>query len=134
MLRAEDQDLLLRSYGDSRFACLPDVLLGYRQNTLPMKSVLAGRRSLAQSVIRDALRRRLYWRIPLAIAGQAAKGLIEWGIVSLKLERRLLRHRALPISDEALMRTWRLIWERVMTDTVGDGGVAQEGTGEGADL
>jgi len=28
--RAEDQDLLLRSYAFSRFACLPEVLLGYR--------------------------------------------------------------------------------------------------------
>jgi glycosyltransferase involved in cell wall biosynthesis len=109
--RAEDQDLLLRSYDASRFACLPDVLFGYRQNELPMKSILAGRHSLVRSVIREALRKRQYGRIPLAIASQAAKGVVEWGICSLHLERRLLRHRALPMSDGALVRKWQDIWK-----------------------
>lgn len=127
-LRAEDQDMLLRSCDVSRFACLPDVLFGYRQNSLPIKSVLAGRRSLTRSVIRDALLRRRYWQIPLAIAGQAVKGLAEWGLCSLNLEKYVLNHRALPISDEALALTWRRVWERVVTDTVGDGTVARERT------
>lgn len=130
-LRAEDQDILLRSYEESRFACLPDVLFGYRQNELPLKSVLAGRRSLARSVIREALRKRRYGRIPLAVAGQAAKWLAEWGICSLKLERHLLRHRALPVSDEALSRKWRCVWSSVTTDTVGDKAVAPARAGEG---
>lgn len=110
-LRAEDQDLLLRSCPESRFACLPEVLFGYRQNDLPLRSVLAGRRSLARAVVREALRRRRYTWIPLAVAGQAAKGLVEGVICSLKLERRLLRHRALPVSDAALTGKWRRIWE-----------------------
>lgn len=111
-LRAEDQDLLLRSCEHSRFACLPHVLFGYRQNDLPMKSVLAGRRSLVRSVVRDALRKQQYGRIPLTVAEQATKGLVEWSICALKLERRLLRHRARPVSDEALEQTWRKVWEQ----------------------
>lgn len=110
-LRAEDQDLLLRSCEDSRFACLPEVLLGYRQNSLPMKSVLAGRQSLTRSVIRDALRRRRYVLIPLVVAEQSLKGLIEWGICSLNLERRLLRHRAQPISGKELSLKWDEAWD-----------------------
>jgi glycosyltransferase involved in cell wall biosynthesis len=112
VLRAEDQDLLLRSWEESRFACLSEVLFGYRQNRLPMKSVLAGRHSLIRSVIRYALRRRRYGWIPLVIAGQAAKGLAEWGICILKLERHLLRHRALPVFDEALAKKWHGIWKQ----------------------
>ena len=109
--RAEDQDLLLRSFEESQFACLPDVFFGYRQNDLPMKSVTAGRRSLARAVVREALCRRRYGWIPMAVAGQVSKGLVEWGICSLTLERRLLRHRALPLSDVALIQRWREIWE-----------------------
>lgn len=110
--RAEDQDILLRSCNASRFACLPEVLFGYRQNDLPMKSVLAGRRSLARSVIREAMHRHHYRWIPLTVAGQAAKALAEWGICSLKLEKRFLKHRARPVSDDALAQKWRSIWEQ----------------------
>ena len=47
VVRAEDQDLLLRSYRTSCFACLPEVLLGYRQPGLPLRKVLTARKSLA---------------------------------------------------------------------------------------
>lgn len=47
IVRAEDQDLLLRSYSSSRFACLPEVLLGYRQTRLSLRRVLTARKQLA---------------------------------------------------------------------------------------
>jgi hypothetical protein len=40
--RAEDQDLLLRRHKHSRFANLPDVLLGYRQERLRASHILYG--------------------------------------------------------------------------------------------
>lgn len=43
--RAEDQELLLRSYLDSRYACLPSVLLAYRLRPYSLRRVLAARRS-----------------------------------------------------------------------------------------
>lgn len=49
VVRAEDQDLLLRSFRTSRFACLPEVLLGYRQPGLPLGKVLTARKNLARS-------------------------------------------------------------------------------------
>jgi len=36
-LGAEDQDLLLRSFSASRFAAIPEPLLGYRQNVLSLR-------------------------------------------------------------------------------------------------
>lgn len=44
--RAEDQELLLRSYTESRFACLEDVLLGYRQGRFDLRRTWLARRSL----------------------------------------------------------------------------------------
>jgi glycosyltransferase involved in cell wall biosynthesis len=49
VVRAEDQDLLLRSFRTSRFACLPEVLLGYRQPGLPLGKVLTARTNLARA-------------------------------------------------------------------------------------
>ena len=51
--RAEDQYLLLRSYTDSRFACLPKVLFAYRlRSTVSLKINMAARKSLLMSQIR----------------------------------------------------------------------------------
>lgn len=44
--RAEDQDLLLRSYKESRFACIPEVLLAYRLRSFSFQRTWLARRSL----------------------------------------------------------------------------------------
>jgi glycosyltransferase involved in cell wall biosynthesis len=50
--RAEDQELLLRASADSRYACLSDVLLGYRQGPFQLRRTLVARRSLLAAQIR----------------------------------------------------------------------------------
>jgi len=49
---AEDQNLLLRSYNSSRFACLDEVLLACRQNSTPIKKMLRTRRIFASAYMR----------------------------------------------------------------------------------
>lgn len=44
--RAEDQELLLRACKDSRYACLEDVLLGYRQGAFQLGRTFIARRAL----------------------------------------------------------------------------------------
>ncbi len=46
VLRAEDQELLLRAAPTSRYACLEKVLLGYRQHQFVLSKVLLARRQL----------------------------------------------------------------------------------------
>jgi glycosyltransferase involved in cell wall biosynthesis len=46
VLRAEDQELLLRAAPASRYACLDKVLLGYRQHPFALHKVLLARRQL----------------------------------------------------------------------------------------
>jgi glycosyltransferase involved in cell wall biosynthesis len=50
--RAEDQELLLRTYNVSKFHCLPDVLLAYRQGPFNLKRTLLARKSLLAIHIR----------------------------------------------------------------------------------
>lgn len=70
--RAEDQELLLRASPASRYACLGDVLLGYRQGPFRLRRTLVARRSLLASQIR-LFAERGQWRhamkaVPLSIA------------------------------------------------------------------
>ncbi len=50
--RAEDQELLLRTYPDSQFHCLDEVLLAYRQGGFNLSKTLIARISLANIQIR----------------------------------------------------------------------------------
>jgi glycosyltransferase involved in cell wall biosynthesis len=50
--RAEDQELLLRASPDSRYACLGDVLLGYRQGPFQLRRTLVARCSLLVAQLR----------------------------------------------------------------------------------
>lgn len=64
--RAEDQDLLLRSVPESRYACLPDVLLAYRQGDFDFRKTWLARKSLLNARIEIFAARGQYLNIVLA--------------------------------------------------------------------
>lgn len=77
--RAEDQELLLRALRDSRFACLPEVLLAYRLGPFSALRTLTGRTSLLQAQTHHFLRRGefVFWVKALALYG--IKSLVDLG-------------------------------------------------------
>lgn len=109
-VRCEDQDLLLRSYENSRFAALSDIVVGYREEELSLEKILLGRRSYVRSAIREALHRRKYLMGVGAVVEHTVKMLTECVAIGTGLDYRILRHRALPVSD-ATKRRWMEIWE-----------------------
>lgn len=66
--RAEDQELLLRASETSRFACLPEVLLGYRQGRFTLGRTLLARRSLLAAQLRYFAKRRRWLGALKAVA------------------------------------------------------------------
>lgn len=60
-VRAEDQELLLRAYPDSRFAVVDEVLLGYRMGPTSLPKTLSARRNLLVAQI-DRFAQRRQWR------------------------------------------------------------------------
>ncbi len=52
-MRAQDQDLLLRSHRESRFANLPDILAGYREERIALGKSLRTRFHLAAAFLRE---------------------------------------------------------------------------------
>jgi glycosyltransferase involved in cell wall biosynthesis len=109
---SEDVDLLLRAYRTSTYANVPEVLLGYREETvLPLKKLLGGRRFLARYLFKELI----HLRRPL----QALRGLAETGVkagveilaAGTGLSHRWLVHRVDPISAGE-----RAEWERLWRD------------------
>jgi glycosyltransferase involved in cell wall biosynthesis len=75
--RAEDQELLLRSYTSSRFACLDEVLLGYRQGAFDLGKTLKARGHLLVAQQHYFLRHR-HWKLAaLTLASTVVKVFID---------------------------------------------------------
>ncbi|HEY4372662.1 MAG TPA: glycosyltransferase [Burkholderiales bacterium] len=113
--KAEDFDLLLRSYRYSRFACLPDILLGYRQDSRTLKKLLGGRRYTARAII-DAAREQGAWLAgAAALAGQGAKAVADVLAVPLGLDARLRGEAAAAVTP-AEQQAWHAVWRAVTAE------------------
>ncbi len=110
-LRAEDQDLLLRTYRYSHFATLPDILLGYRQESVSLPRTLRGRYTFGRALFRQMIEGG-DWQLIRGLIEQPLKGLIDTFAVVTGLNYRLLRHRAMPI-DEKARAEWEGVWTTI---------------------
>jgi glycosyltransferase involved in cell wall biosynthesis len=107
--KTQDQELLLRTYDNSKFACVPEILLGYRKSNLSLRNIFIGRYLYSRMLIKKAFsRNRMYFA--LGIVEQALKlGIEAFAIVS-GMNYKILKHRALPVSD-ADLKKWEAVWE-----------------------
>ena len=116
--KAQDRDLLLRAYRRSRFACLPDILLGYRQERLSLKKIVATRQYVSQALLEQAWRGRDF-----VLLRGAAEQMVKTGVdafaVASGLGYRLLRHRALPVDAQELLR-WEAVWDACRRENAAD--------------
>ena len=110
----QDQELLLRAYSASRFACLTEVLLGYREESLSVRKILRGRRNFCGVLIRTFVPQGKYRWASRGILGQAVKGIVDLFAVAFGLDYHVLRHRAESPTDEMLVR-WDAVWAQVQT-------------------
>lgn len=108
----EDQDLLIRTYHNSQFATVPQVVLGYREDKLSLSYRLSQRWGVCKSIVRNQCRQRRYANVALCLVTEAAKGAAEVLAIKTGLNYRILRRRAPAIhSNEA--REWCSVWEAV---------------------
>lgn len=104
--RAEDQELLLRACMDSRYACLEEVLLAYRQGSFILGKTLLARRSLLAAQLGLFLQRRQWLNAMKAVISGAAKVLVDL-MAALPGGERLFFWRmngAAPVSAIAMLR------------------------------
>ena len=107
-IRCEDHDLLLRSYRFSRFAIIPEILLGYREERINLKKTFTGRRYVMRILFRDYRREQL-GLVLRGVLHETFMSFADFIAVISGLNYRMLRHRALPILDSE-RREWKCVW------------------------
>jgi glycosyltransferase involved in cell wall biosynthesis len=109
-LRCEDQELLYRSHHTSVFANIDKPLLGYREEKLILRNLLAGRlnwtRTIGGRLWRDGHRRHALQ----VTVGQSARASVDAISIGTGLGHRLLPQRAGRMSLRE-MKEWRGVWE-----------------------
>lgn len=73
LARAQDQELLLRAYPDSRFAVVDEILLGYRMEPIALRKILSARRYLLTAQIGRFAQRRQWRNLLLAALATGLK-------------------------------------------------------------
>ncbi len=107
--KAQDQDLLLRSYSESRFAALREPLVGYRQDALSIRKSLLGRYYFSRAILRVARRDGVLARGAMAVSMQIAKLAFDAFAILSGRARTLLKHRASPF-NATQEQAWRQTW------------------------
>jgi glycosyltransferase involved in cell wall biosynthesis len=115
VLKSQDQDILLRTYRHSRFACLPEPLLGYREEKLSLGKNLITRYYLARALLRNA-RSKGNYALTLGVPEQALKALVDIIAVGTGLNYTLLRHRV-PAAPAADVQRWQQVWAACQAET-----------------
>ena len=73
LVRAQDQELLLRAYPDSRYAVLDEILLGYRTGPISLRKTLSARRCLLAAQMGLFAQRRQWRNLLLAMLATGLK-------------------------------------------------------------
>jgi glycosyltransferase involved in cell wall biosynthesis len=103
-----DQDLLLRTHSESRFECLPEILLGYREERISARKNLRYRYWFSKALLCEAWRRRSAGYLA-GIPEQLLKAAVDMVAIGTGLNYKLLRHRAYPARPPEL-REWETVW------------------------
>lgn len=106
--KAQDQELLLRTYKNSCFACIPDILLGYRKGSLSLKNILNGRYHFSIVLLQKAILDKHYL-LAFGVLEQALKAFVDIFAITTGLNYRILWHRAIPV-EKAELNRWRAVW------------------------
>ncbi|HIJ39809.1 MAG TPA: glycosyltransferase family 2 protein [Deltaproteobacteria bacterium] len=108
MNKSQDQELLLRTYRSSCFACLPHILLGYQKNSLSLVNILKSRYYSSRALlIRSVLDKN--YVLAAGVLNNIIKALVETFAIAAGLDYRILRHRSIPVDPLEIPR-WRQVW------------------------
>jgi len=107
-IRCEDRDLLFRAHAGSRFANVPEIVLGYRQGSIDLRKRLRSRWMWCRYA-RRYLNRAGRLRVG---AVEALKGCRDVLAVAAHADAAWLRLRYATLSDAELME-WRRVWDSV---------------------
>ena len=99
--------------GHARYANVPEILLGYREEQLRLSKILEARRYVAKSFFSVFFHRRQPFSAVLSVVLQALKGMVDVIAISSGLKYHLLRHRAWPTTQAERLQ-WEDVWRELI--------------------
>lgn len=111
MLKAQDQELLLRAYHLSKFACIPQYLHGYRVEDVSLRKILIGRLLFMGALCRVGKKGKM-WSLYYGIFEQMAKMFIDIFAILSSLKYKIMSHRAMPVNRTVCIQ-WKYLWNRI---------------------
>ncbi len=115
---AEDQQLLLRTYRASRFACLVEPLLAYREGVRPLKKMLRARWIFAYAYMRQFATERCYGLVIKVAVVSLLK--VAADILNLVFGVASMRNILYPLSASE-QSTWQTVWHGFEVEAAGTG-------------
>jgi glycosyltransferase involved in cell wall biosynthesis len=107
--KVEDQELLFRARHTARFACLPELLLGYREDHLRLNRMLASRLQYAKMLVGSAAAHPGLAFVARGVVSQTVRAAADVLACTTHLDYILLRQRARPVTAGQVER-WHTIW------------------------
>jgi glycosyltransferase involved in cell wall biosynthesis len=109
-LTTQDRELLTRTQHHSRFAAIPDILVGVREPTISLKKIIPTRWSFVGVTLRYGIQHRKVFLAAVNASAEVAKLLLDMFAVGTGLNYRILKHRATPTLDPAIAAEWQSVW------------------------
>ncbi|MBA4389471.1 MAG: glycosyltransferase family 2 protein [Syntrophus sp. (in: bacteria)] len=107
-IHADDQELLLRTYPESRFACLEEVLLAYRKEHFRLSKIWRARLALLKVQLSHFARRRQWSNALLSVVSAFLKVVVDFAVIVMGDKRLFFGQIAEPVPTSLLERFHKL--------------------------
>lgn len=110
--KGQDQELLLRAWKKSRFAALPEILLGYRIERISMTKSAVGRLAYCKRLVDQA---RDFNSAAATLRGIGGHGMALLRDIALSMSGTLGRYARFSFAavDPSAAAAWEAVWKRV---------------------
>jgi glycosyltransferase involved in cell wall biosynthesis len=110
--RCEDWEVLLRAHASSRYASIPDVLLGYREDQIKLRASVESRRHQVMFLMRYGARHRQVLPSLIGSAGQLGRAARDaLAVLARRQDLVLDRRNGVPSPSE--IATWAALWAKL---------------------
>ncbi|OKH79442.1 hypothetical protein EB75_24135 [Mycobacterium sp. ST-F2] len=107
--RCEDWEVLLRAHTASRYASLPDVLLGYREDRIKLRGSIEARQHQMMFLLRYGTRHRQVLSSLIGSAGQLGRAARDT-VAVLARRQDLVLDRRNRLASPSEIATWAALW------------------------
>jgi glycosyltransferase involved in cell wall biosynthesis len=108
----QDRDLLLRTHRQSRFAAVPEVVLGYRQDSVPLSKVLPMRLQFTKALWQDRMANGEVFTAAGSVISEISKLGVDLIAKCTGLNYRRIRMMREPIPPQ-ICEEWKELWSEV---------------------